>query len=314
MKKLITRMKKYVTHPSKLFKTIIAVLINSVFGRLVSDKAYIKTMWWIKFGSRPHLDLNNPKSFNEKIQWLKLNDRKLIYTTMVDKYEAKKYVAEQMGEDYIIPTYGVWEQFNDIDFSKLPEKFVLKCTHDSGGLVIVRDKKKLDINKARIKIEHSLKRNYYWSGREWPYSNVKPRIIAEAYMEDCASESLRDYKFYCFDGIPKFLYISEGLENHSTARISFLTCDWQFAPYQRSDYKPFDTLPSKPSKFNEMLSIAGKLSTGHPFLRVDLYEINGHVYFSELTFFPCGGFMPFKNPEHDAEIGRMLHLPTEVRD
>ena len=286
--------------------------IKTTILKVIPDKLYLEIMYKNRMGKK--LTLKDPKTFNEKLQWLKLYNRKDEYSIMVDKYLSKQYVGNLIGKEYIIPTIGRWDRFEDIDFTSLPDRFVLKCNHDSGSVILVDNKSEFDKKKAQKSFSRALSINCYWSGREWPYKNVKPCIIAEAYMEDCTSGSLRDYKFYCFDGIPKFLYVSEGLENHSTAKISFLTCDWQFAPYQRSDYKPFEKLPSKPSKFNEMFSIAGKLSTGHPFLRVDLYEINGSVYFSELTFFPCGGFMPFKNPEHDAEIGRMLHLPTEACD
>lgn len=277
-------------------------------SRILSDKSYIKLIWFRKFHKIPNL--KNPQTFNEKLQWLKLYDRKPIYTTMVDKYEAKKYVADIIGEEHIIPTLGVWDRFDDINFDELPNEFVLKCTHDSGGLVICRDKSKLDINAAKKKIERSLKTNYYWSGREWPYKNVKPRIIAEKFMTDeNNAASIMDYKFYCFDGEPRFLYISTGLEDHSTAHISFVTLDWNFAPYQRSDYPPFEVLPPKPTKFDEMLEYCRKLSCGQSFLRVDLYQINNVVYFSELTFSPCGGMMPFKDFTHDKIIGDMIKLP-----
>ena len=279
--------------------------------KILPDRLFLKIEFRIRTG-RP-LRLKDPQTFNEKLQWLKLYDRKPIYTTMVDKYAAKQYVAERIGEEHIIPTLGVWDRFDDIDFDALPDQFVLKCTHDSGGLVICHDKSRLDRDAARQKIEKCLRRNYYWHGREWPYKNVKPRILAESYMKDGERYDLRDYKFYCFDGVPRFLYLSEGLENHKTASISFLTCDWQFAPYGRSDFKPFESLPPKPEKLDEMLSLAAKLSAGFPFLRVDLYQINGKVYFSELTFSPCGGFMPFRDSSHDAEIGKMLRLPKKEK-
>lgn len=289
---------------SKKYRT--RVLDNLGMYNHLSDEKYIKKKYNAWTGKK--INLRNPKTFNEKLQWIKLYDRKPVYTTMVDKYESKNFVAEHIGEEHVIPNLGVWNSFDEIDFDKLPNQFVLKCTHDSGGLVIVRDKSKLDKEKARKKIEKSLARNYYLHGREWPYKNVKPRILAEAYMEDDSGNGLRDYKFYCFNGEPKFLYISEGLEDHSTAKISFVTLDWEFAPYERSDFRPFDKLPPKPKCFDQMLEFAAKLSDGTDFLRVDLYEINGQVYFSELTFFPCGGLMPFKDMKHDEEIGEMLHL------
>lgn len=277
---------------------------------VIPDKAYLKLMFRFRTGKK--LNLKNPTTFNEKLQWLKLYDRCPEYTTMVDKCDAKKYVASAIGEQYIIPTLGVWEQFDDIDFDKLPKQFVLKCTHDSGGLIVCKDKDKLNKEEARKKIEQSLKCNFYWVAREWPYKNVKPRIIAEQYMEDSGVDGLTDYKFYCFNGEPRFLYVSQGLENHATARISFLTLDWQFAPYERSDYKPFETLPEKPRDFDKMVSLAKELSKGQCFLRVDLYQIGEQVYFSELTFSPSGGFMPFREEAHNIALGEMIELPKQV--
>ena len=270
------------------------------------DKIYIKIKYYMKFHRK--IDLKTPKTFNEKLQWLKLYDRKPEYSIMVDKFEAKKYVANIIGEKYIIPTLGVWDRFEDIDFDVLPNRFVLKCTHDSGGLLICRDKSKLDKAAAKKKINISLKTNYFYQGREWPYKNVKPRIIAEEYMENSSSKDLTDYKFYCFNGVPKYLYVSTGLENHATALISFLTLNWEFAPFSRSDYKSFTELPPKPTKFDEMLKLAAKLSEGYKFLRVDLYQIKNQIYFSELTFSPCGGMMPFDPTEWDEELGKLIDL------
>lgn len=205
----------------------------------------------------------------------------------------------------------IWDSPDDINIDELPEKFVLKCTHNSGGIVICRDKKSFDFAASKKKLEKAFKRNYFWLGREWPYKNVKPRIIAEKYMEDegGAQIGLTDYKFYCFDGVPKYLYVSSGLENHATARISFLTLDWKFAPFGRSDYKPFEKLPRKPENLQAMIEIAKKLSDGFPFLRVDLYEIKGKIYFSELTLSPCSGMMPFSPWEWDERLGLELMLP-----
>ena len=227
---------------------------------------------------------------------------------MVDKYLAKKYVEKRIGEKYIIPTLGVWDEFDQIEFEKLPDQFVLKTTHDSGGVVICKDKANFDKAAAKRKLEKSLKRNYYWAEREWPYKNVKPQIIAEKFMVDKSGDGLIDYKFYCFNGMPEFLYISNGMDNHKTARLSFLTMNWEKAPFGRSDYLEFETIPPRPRKFDEMVQIAKSLSEGHPFLRVDLYEISEQVYFSELTFSPCGGFMPFVPEEWDEKLGDMISI------
>lgn len=303
---MIKKLVQYITDPTYRF------VINDglhLYNNM-PDEAYLRRKFKAKMG-KP-LDLDSPKTFNEKMQWLKLYNRKPEYTTMVDKYEAKKYVAERIGEEYIIPTLGVWDRFDDIDFDALPNQFVLKCTHDSGGLVICRDKKTFDYATAKKNIEKSLKRNYYLIHREWPYKDVPHRIIAEQYMEDTKTAGLLDYKFFCFNGEPEFLYVSQGLEDHSTARISFLTMKWQFAPYLRSDFKPFEELPPKPMGFDKMVEIARTLSQEHDFLRVDLYQIGRGIYFSELTFSPCAGFMPFEKPEHDLEIGNMMRLSKKT--
>ena len=180
-------------------------LIRSIVKNRLPDKYILKREYRLRMGIP--LNLQNPQIFNEKLQWLKLYDRNPLYTTLVDKYAVKKWVSEKIGEQYVIPTLGIWEKFEDIDFDKLPNKFVLKCTHDSGGLVICKDKTKFDIESAKNKLNKSLKQNYYYSLREWPYKNVSPRIIAEKYMEDSRDAELRDYKFYTFNGEPKFIQI-----------------------------------------------------------------------------------------------------------
>ena len=270
----------------------------------MKDDTYLKILYKAIYHKK--LNLHDPKTFSEKLQWLKLYDRNEDYVAMVDKYQSKIYVAGLIGEEHIIPTLGVWDSFDDIDFKNLPRSYVLKCTHDSGGLVICRNNN-IDFKAAKEKINSSLKRNYYYLFREWPYKEVKPRIIAEKYMEN-NGEPLVDYKFYCFNGEPRFLYVSKGLENHKTARISFLNIDWTFADFQRTDYKGFEKLPEKPKHYDQMIEFARRLSRGIRFLRVDLYEIDGTVYFSELTFSPNSGFMVFTDMKYDREIGDLLEL------
>lgn len=288
-------------------RRIVSKLLNDGYFKWMPDRLYLKVLWRARMHSVLHLE--NPKTFNEKLQWLKIYDRNPKYTNLVDKYSVKKIVAEKIGEEYIIPTLGVWNSFAEINFDNLPNQFVLKCTHDSGGLVVCRDKSKFDFNLAKKKIDSCLKKNFYWYGREWPYKNIEPRIIAEKYMEDGASRELKDYKFYCFNGEPRFLYVSEGLENHATARISFIDLDWEFAPFHRTDYFQFEELPAKPKHFDEMIIIAKQLSQNIPFVRVDLYEINEKVFFGELTFTPCSGLMLFTPPEWDKTIGDYLEIP-----
>lgn len=277
----------------------------------ISDATYLKMLYKERMGKK--INLKNPQTFNEKLNWLKLYDRKDIYTTMVDKFEAKQYVAKLIGDSYIIPTIGKWDKFDDIDFENLPDKFVLKCTHDSGGLAICRDKKTFDREAARNKINRSLKHNFYYATREWPYKNVKPRIIAEEYLENIKDRGLIDYKFFCFNGIPKFIYISEGLENHATASISFLDMDFERTNFKRKDYKEYEKLPDKPKNFEKMKELAMILSKNVAFLRVDFYEVNDKIFFSELTFYPCSGFIPFEPEKYDLIIGNMLELPNKER-
>ncbi len=273
---------------------------------VITDKGYLKLQYRVKMGGR--LRLAKPRTFNEKMQWLKLNERKPLMSVLVDKYEARKYIKKVLGSEYLIPIYGCWERFEDIDFSKLPNSFVLKCTSGSGDNIVCRNKSMLNMKKAKKVMDKALKKNYYWGTREWPYKNVKPRIIAEKYIDTIDEAGLIDYKFYCFNGKPELLYVSQGLEDHSTAKISFLNLDYTKANFRRSDYQDFDILPPKPHNYDKMLEIAGILSKGWKFVRIDLYEINDKVYFSEITFYPCGGYMPFEPEEYDMKIGKLLQI------
>ncbi|MGN1014133.1 MAG: ATP-grasp fold amidoligase family protein [Butyricicoccus sp.] len=273
------------------------------------DKWYLQLMYKVRTGQTLHL--KTPQTFNEKIQWLKLYDRRPEYTRMVDKLEAKQFASSLIGEEHIIPTIGVWERFDDITWDALPDQFVLKCTHDSGGLVICRDKKRHDWIEARKKIDASLKRNYFYHWREWPYKDVPPRIMAERLMSDEAeqTEGLIDYKFFCFHGEPKFLYVSQGLEDHATAAISFFDLNGDRLPFQRSDYREVEHFQI-PSRLEEMKEIARVFAShiSSPFVRIDLYEINGQVYFSEITFSPCGGALPFEPKHVDLELGQYIYI------
>ena len=238
------------------------------------DEQYLKLLYFGSFGKK--LNLTHPQTYNEKIQWLKLHDRKPEYSIMVDKCEAKKYIAERIGEEYVVPTYGVWDKFEDIEFDTLPDKFVLKCTHDSGGLVICRDKRQLDYQIAKKKITRSLNTNYYKTGREWPYKDVKPRIIAEKLLEDEKCGDIKDYKIYTFEGIAKALMINSGRQNGKTVAdyydIDFRKLDFTWG-YPHSDEES-----EKPKNFTEMIKIAELISQRFPHLRVDFYEVNGKSY------------------------------------
>ena len=287
----------------------ILLKIDNIRLITLSDYTFLKLEFKKIFNKK--LDLNNPKTYNEKLQWLKLYDRRELYTTMVDKYAAKEYVASIIGEKYIIPTIGVYETFEEIDFNKLPNQFVIKCTHDSGGLVIVRDKKKLDLNKLRKKICKFLKRKYFYIHREWPYKNVKPRIIIEKYMTDNKNKCIKDYKFFCFNGKAKIMYISEGLENHNTARMSFYDMNCNQITLKRKDYSLFEEKIVKPKNFEKMKEFAEILSQNIPHLRVDFYEINGNLYFGELTFSTCAGYLPFEDEKWNLELGKWIILPKK---
>ena len=276
---------------------------NKIFN-ILPDKLYLELKYYYYFHKR--LDLKNPKTFNEKINWLKLYDRKDIYTTMVDKYEVKKYVAKKIGDKYIIKTLGIFDNFNEIDFDKLPNKFVIKCTHDSGGLVVCKDKKNLNVVETRKKIERSLKNNYYYHAREWPYKNVKPRILVEEYMEDSIFKELRDYKFFCFNGIPKLMFIATDRSKHET-KFNFYDMNFNLLPFKQ--HYPNDSREIlKPKCFSEMIDLSKKLSTNIPFVRVDFYEVDGKVYFGELTFSHFSGMMPFEPEEWDMKIGNYLDI------
>ena len=286
---------------------IILKLSNHNYFNFLSDKTYIKLMYYARMGRR--IDLKNVKTFNEKLQWLKLYNRNPLYTMLVDKYEVKKYIAEKIGVNYVIPAYGVWDKFDEIDFDSLPDQFVLKCTHDSGGLVICKDKATFDYDSARIKIEKSLKNNYYYHGREWPYKNVKPRVLAEKYMEEADIGDIHDYKFYCFDGTVKVLYIvSERHDLNTETKHDFFDEDYNHLPIFQGH--PNAVIPpKKPIHFEEMKKLAAILSAGIPHVRVDFYEVDGKVYFGEMTFFTYSGFEPFISEEWDYKLGEWLILP-----
>jgi hypothetical protein len=293
---------KFVTWLGKKFNSAGALqLLN-----WIPDEIYIRILFWFRVGKR--LNLKHPQTFNEKLQWLKLYDRKPEYTLMVDKYEAKKIVASIIGEQYIIPTLGVWNSEEEIDFDKLPKQFVLKCTHDSGGLVICRDKSKLDIASAKEKLRRCLKSNYYWSNREWPYKNVKPRIIAEQYMEDEATHELRDYKIFTFNGVAKALFIATDRYGEEETKFDFFDAEFKHLPFTNG-HPNADVMPAKPDTFEEMKALASKLSENIPQLRVDFYEVNGKAYFGELTFAHWSGLMPFNPPEWDKTFGDWIKLP-----
>ena len=274
--------------------------------KAMPDKMYLNMMYRKKIGKK--LNLKHPITFNEKLQWLKLYNRMPEYTTMVDKYEVKKYVAGIIGEEYIIPTLGIWDRVEDIDFDSLPNQFVQKCTHDSGGLVICKDKSMFDIPKAIDKLKQSLSRNFFWYGREWPYKNVKPRIIAEPLLSG-ELDQLKDFKIYCFNGLPAYCQVIGNRTKDMT--IDFFDLDWVHQPFiglnplsQNSKVE----IP-RPRYLDLMKEFAGILSKNTYFCRIDFYEINNKLYFGEITFYPLSGFGIFRPNEWNTIIGNLIELP-----
>lgn len=292
----------------KLFniKNILLFLCAHGFLNWLPDMQYIRLIYLVRLNKR--INLKEPLTYNEKLQWLKIYDRNPIYTNLVDKLEVRNYISEKIGEKYLIPLLGVWNKFEEIDFEKLPNKFVLKCTHDSGGLYICKDKSKLNTKEAKRIINRSLKNNYYYHNREWPYKNVKPRIICEKYMVDESNTELKDYKFFCFDGVPKSLYVASN--RRVDTRFDFFDMNFKHL-HVIQHYKNSSNQIAKPKGFDEMVNLAKILSKGIPHVRVDFYDINGKVYFGEMTFYHLGGFEKFEPESFDEWLGSWLILPEK---
>ena len=270
------------------------------------DEFYLKVDYFLSLGKR--LNLKNPTTFNEKLQWLKLHDKRNEYTQMVDKYAVKQYVKASIGEEYVIPTLKVWENPDDIDITQLPNQFVLKCTHDSGCVIFCRDKSSFDLEKAKKRLAKQLKKEFYLEHREYPYKNVKPRIIAEELLVDESGIELKDYKFFCFNGKCRMLFVISGRPDHT--RLDFLDTDFNLLPFERG-YPQSGKIPHKPRSFAKMIELSEKLSRDIPFVRVDFYEVNNSPLFGELTFFPGSGCEPFKPEDWDTIVGEWLVLPNE---
>lgn len=306
IKKYAHKITKYISDPDYRF------IINANRGKYDSmpDEEFLARRY--KAQLKKPLDLKNAETFNQKLQWLKLYDRKPEYTEMVDKYAVKKYVAGIIGDEYIIPTLGVWDDPEKIDFNALPDKFVLKCNHNSGrGMYICRDKNEITDKKAReiIKgLKEGLNENYYIYGREWPYKNVKRRVIAESYLED-GSGSLTDYKVHNFSGRPEFILVCRGRFSKGGMTEDFYSPDWEKLDLRRPGCPNSSEILPKPEQLEEMLSLSARLSENVPFLRTDFYIAGGKIYFSELTFYPASGFSGFVPEGWDRVLGEKLVLP-----
>lgn len=298
----IKHLKELLFNPSQLFNSILAHTSS-----LWPDKLYLKLFYLSRFHRR--LDLGDPKSFNEKLNWMKLYYHNPLCIKLADKYDVKAYVREQIGKEHVVECFGVWESFDDIDWEKLPDQFVLKCTHDSSGAIICKDKKTFDKESAKKRIEISMNRNWYSAGREWVYNNIKPRIIADKLLDDHSGKELRDYKFWCFNGKPVYMYFTNKgdyvIENFY---------DMEFNPVEINH--GFDRVTpefEKPEAFGEMKEYAERLSNGLPFVRVDFFYVDGVVYFGECTFYDWGGLRPFVSYEQDLQLGELINLPQKMK-
>jgi hypothetical protein len=296
------RFKRILLDPHRTF----GALFRRVFLKYIkNDETFIK--WEYYFRMRKRLNLKNPKTYNEKLQWMKLYDRNPDYVRMVDKSTAKDWVAEKLGTDkYCIPTLGIYDNFEDIDFDVLPNQFVLKTTHDCGGIIICKDKSTFDIAVARDKLNKHLARDYFLESREWPYKMASRRIMAEKHIEDNEGQGLKDYKFFCFNGEPKFMFIATG--RGTDLRFDFFDIDFNLLPFEKTRPNSGRVI-AKPDSWDEMLDLSRKLSRGMCAVRVDLYDVNGTIFFGEMTLFSGSGYEPFEPEEWDSIIGEWLVLP-----
>ena len=274
--------------------------------KLIPDSIYVRLKYRKAFGQWP--DLKNPRTFNEKLTWLKLKDHNPLYTRMVDKYEAKRYVADIIGEEYIVPTYGIWDRAEDIDFDSLPDKFVLKATHDSGRVIICRDKSTPDKKNAIREMRKSLRRNFYAVTREWPYKNVKPRIIAEKLLEVTDDGEIADYKVHDFNGVPKVILVCRDRFRETGLTEDFFDTEWKHLSVRRPGHPNAPVLEDKPAKLSKMLELSEKLSKGYPFMRTDFYCVDGKVYFGEITLYPASASVPFIPQTFDELFGAELNI------
>lgn len=303
---MANRLVKALTHPRDL---LVYGITRFNLGRSLSDEKFLKLIYRIMFGKK--LNLEHPETFNEKLQWLKLNDRNPLYPKMVDKITAKEYVSSIIGEEYIIPTLAVYNSLDDIKLEDLPDQFVLKTNHSGGntGVIICRDKKAFDLDAAKKKLNVSLHSDMFCSTREWPYTQIKPTVFAEQFMSEETLSDLKDYKFFCFDGEVKSLFV--GTER-STGDVKFDFFDSDFNHLDLVQTHPMSGRElAMPENFEKMKEIAAKLSKGIPHVRVDLYNVSGKIYFGELTFYHHGGFQPFHPDSWDKLWGDWITLPEK---
>lgn len=277
---------------------------------LMSDKWWTSVVWKEEMGYE--LDWNHPCTFNEKLQWLKIHDHNPLYTRLVDKIEVKKWVAERIGEEYIIPTLAVWERAEDIDITNLPDKFVLKCNHDSGSTVICYDNGRFDLEEAKRKLGRALRCNYYNDSREWPYKHVTPKILAEQYIEPSTGVDLPDYKFFVFDGKARYLFVATDRQSETEeTKFDFFDIKFNHLNITNGHSNSLPVIPPKPCNYDLMVELAEKLCAEIPHVRCDFYEVDGKVYFGEMTFYHWSGFVPFNPHSFDVQMGELLKLPIK---
>lgn len=301
----IKELKKFINNPSG-YIVYLNQHENYKMAPRIPDWIYIKA--WYKNRTGQKLHIVRPKELNEKMQWLKIHDRNPEFSSMADKAIAKEYLKKMIGDQYIIPTLGVWDSFDDIDFNKLPNEFVLKCTHDSGSIVICRDKPTFDMEAAKAKLNDRLSRNYFWGKREWPYKNVKPRIIGEPLLKNKDGSPLVDYKFYCYGGKPRYFMYSLGEAEHNVRNHKF-DMDLNSIDY-KFKVKPAISVDEihLPSNIREMIKLVEKLCKGIQHIRVDLYNIDGKIYAGELTFFSGAGILNICSKEYSDELASYITL------
>ena len=288
----------FISHPKAL-----AYAIYEQIGRCLPSKLYLRYYYRMRFGKPINFD--NPRTFNEKLNWLKVYDHNPLYTKLADKYLVKDYVCNVIGEKYVVPCYGCWNE--DINFDELPNQFVLKATHDSSGVTVIKNKRNINLIKVKKHFNRVIKRNYYYALREWPYKNQQPKIIADQYLEDHTSQVLQDYKFWCFNGEPLYMYFTvkgiEVYENFYDMDFNAVDINHMF-PRRHPEFE-------KPKEFELMKTLASKLSKDIPFVRVDFFDVDGRVYFGEFTFYDWAGMRPFDDPTWDDRLGALIKLPNK---
>lgn len=305
IRKILHKLLNYYHHPKE---AILRLLAKNAY-HIKDDKRYLNIKWKIiNFYGGDVINWNYPKTFNEKLNWLKIFDRNPLYTVMADKSLVKEYVGNKIGKEHVACLYGVFNSFEEIDFKKLPQSFVLKCTHDSGSMIICKNKDLFDKQKAKKQLEKALKTNYFLKSREWPYKNIKPRILAEEYLDDYSGNELRDYKFWCFNGKPRVVYFTNKAEfiyeNFYDLNFKILDISHGFPRHQPEFVRP--------KAFDKMVDFSTILSQGIPFVRIDFFYVNGKIYFAEFTFYDWGGFKPFTKKEWDIKLGSWITLPTDL--